>query len=40
MLDLDSYINDKIDQISYWVCKRLFNIITKHEELHFNIRKR
>ncbi|MFK8012688.1 MAG: hypothetical protein AB8B80_11640 [Marinicellaceae bacterium] len=37
-IDLDSYIDDKIERISYWVDKGMFNIITKHEELHFNIR--
>ncbi|MFK8013466.1 MAG: hypothetical protein AB8B80_15615 [Marinicellaceae bacterium] len=37
MLDLDSYINDKIERISYWVYKRMLDITTMHEELHYNI---
>lgn len=37
-MDLDSYNDEKIERISYWVDKGMFDIITKHEELHFNIR--
>jgi hypothetical protein len=37
-MDLDTYIDEIIDRISYWDDKDMLGITTKHEELHFNIR--
>ena len=37
-MNLDSYLDDKIDRISYWDDKGMLGITTKHQELHYNIR--